>query len=227
MLAMRNARLTAPCDAAAHGLGSRAHDHPRPWLRKKPTSLRSDMKSIISDFQKSARLRELAVCDSREAHGRPQSNEPSVAGRARQPALEQSDHFLARDIVITDMQAQIDGLKRKVAAEQRQFQREAVEARDKLKDLGDRHVELDTQNDFLREAILDGQMGGAIDVERFKTLYAEFVKPEVEESEEEFSDVESGDYPNDAPTTATIERYEISCSTTRHHGQAYRATLLN
>jgi hypothetical protein len=92
-------------------------------------------------------------------------------------------------------------LKRKMVAEQRHFHRESVEARDRLKDLGDRQVELSTQNEFLREAIVEGQMGSAIDIERFETLYAEFVRPEVEaeeEEEEEFSDVEGGDHPQEA-----------------------------
>ena len=88
-----------------------------------------------------------------------------------------------------------------MAAEQRHFLQESVEAREKLKDLGDRQVELSTQNEFLREAIVEGQMGSAIDIERFKTLYAEFVMPEEEEEEEEeeeFSDVEGGDHPQEA-----------------------------
>ena len=80
-------------------LGSRAHDHPRPWLIKKPTSLRNDMKSIISELKKSARLRSL---------GNAQRDGPPEACRTRQPKLEQRDHSLARDIVITDLQAQID-----------------------------------------------------------------------------------------------------------------------
>ena len=89
-----------------------------------------------------------------------------------------------------------------MAAEQRHFHQESVDALVKLKDLGDRQVELSTQNEFLREAILDGQMGSAIDIERFKTLYAEFVSPEEEEEEEdqeedEFSDVQGGDHPPD------------------------------
>jgi hypothetical protein len=83
-------------------LGSRAHDHPRPWLIKKPTSLRNDMKSIISELKKSARLR------SQEAHGNAQRDGPSEACHTRQHKLEQHDHSLARDIVITDLQAQID-----------------------------------------------------------------------------------------------------------------------
>jgi len=89
-------------------LGSRAHDHPRPWLIKKPTSLRNDMKSIISEFKKSARLRALEGCDSQEAHGNAQRDGPLEACHTRQPKLEQRDHSLARDIVITDLQAQID-----------------------------------------------------------------------------------------------------------------------
>ncbi len=89
-------------------LGSRAHDHPRPWLIKKPTSLRNDMKSIISELKKSARLRSLEGRDSQEAHGNAQRDGPPEACRTRQPKLEQRDHSLARDIVITDLQAQID-----------------------------------------------------------------------------------------------------------------------
>ena len=168
---------------------SRAHAHWKPWLKKKHTTMRGDMKSIISDFTRSARLSELEQQDVNTLRGRP----PSPGEPGPNPRLESSDHLLARDIMITDMQSRIDRLKRKIAVEQQQFERETVEVRDKLKDLDDRHVELHTQNCFLREAILTGQLGESVNVNRFEELYNELIKQDKNSEGETDSEIDEDD----------------------------------
>ena len=163
------------------------------------------MKAIISDFTRSAKIGEMKQRDGQLRHGGFTSEEAHNVLVA--PSLEQSDHVLARDIVITDMQTRIHRLKRKVTAEQQQHKRETVEVRDKLKDLADRETELRTQNAYLRQAILDGRMGDKIDLKRFEELYAELVKvDEMSYSEEELEEVIHDEYATPASPQAQSGR---------------------
>ena len=161
---------------------SRADEHPRPWLRTKPNTLHSDMKSIILDFQKRS---ELSGIKERIYAGAPTEMRRAERRSSQRPPLDYSDQMLARDIVITDMQTRINQLKCNLSAEQQRFDREIVEARARLKDLQGRDIELGTQNAFLRQAILDGRMGSQVDTQLFEELYNDLVRVDREEDSED------------------------------------------
>ena len=168
--------LTRPADRFDRS--RRADEHPRPWIRTKPTTLQKDMKSIILDFQKRS---ELSGIKGRIHAGIPTEMHQSDHWSANRHPLNYSDQMLARDIVITDMQARINQLKRSLSAEQYRFDRELCDVRAKLKDLKDRDIELGAQNAFLRQAILDGRMGDQFDTHVFEELYNELVSVDKEE----------------------------------------------
>jgi hypothetical protein len=162
---------------------SRADEHPRPWLRTKPNTLHSDIKSIILDFQKRSELSGIKECIYA---GAPTEIRRAERPSPQRPPLDYSDQMLARDIVITDMQARINQLKRNLSAEQQRFDREIIDVRARLKDLQDRDIELGTQNAFLRQAILDGRMGAQVDTQLFEELYNNLVRVDREgDSEDE------------------------------------------
>ena len=175
--------------APAISPGRREPDIKKPWIRTTPTSLRENMKSIISDFTRSVKLSEMKQSDTQLLHA--MSHTPVQPRQAQ--SLQQSDHSLARDIVITDMSMRISYLKRKMAAEQQKHRKEIIDVEDNLKDLTAREIELRAQNTYLREAIHDGRMGDKIDVARFEEMYAHVVREFVsssDEDEEGFGDSE-------------------------------------
>jgi hypothetical protein len=155
----------------------------QPWLGRKPASLRSDMKTIIADFKRSAKLREMEERDDmllRGIGGSFPASATEADSKQQAPVLEDSDRMLAQNIYITDMQANMYQLKRAIASEQQRFKNEITKAQIEVETVNQREVELNAQNSFLRDAILEGRLGNAINVQRFQELYEEIVRAEAD-----------------------------------------------
>jgi hypothetical protein len=181
------------------------------------------MKSIIDDFQKRS---EMSGIKERIRAGAPAQSHQAEPPPAQQPQLVRSDQMLARDIVITDMQARIDQLKRIVSSEKHRFDREIIDVRAKVKDLEDREMELSAQNGFLRQAILDGRMGGEIDTKLFGELYDDLVKVDKDEDSEDMLDESSEDGSQPPKSTDNILHRKPERSSRSDLSLRHAATLM-